>query len=85
MNLLLDTHSLLWAAGAASHLSPTARKLIEDPAHQLWLSAGCRAPSCPARRLQCNFKCGRMIRFRLFNTTINNPRTGPYSSMRWRR
>ncbi|HKK31356.1 MAG TPA: type II toxin-antitoxin system VapC family toxin [Alphaproteobacteria bacterium] len=39
MNLLLDTHLLLWAAGAPSRLSPTARKLIEDPAHRLWFSA----------------------------------------------
>jgi len=39
MNLLLDTHLLLRAAGAPSHLSSTARKLIEDPVHRLWFSA----------------------------------------------
>ena len=39
MNLLLDTHLLLWAAGASARLSPAARKLIEDPAHTLWFSA----------------------------------------------
>lgn len=39
MNLLLDTHLLLWAAGDPARLSPAARKLIQDPAHQLWFSA----------------------------------------------
>ncbi len=39
MNLLLDTHLLLWAAGDPARLSPAARKLMEDPAHQLWFSA----------------------------------------------
>lgn len=39
MNLLLDTHILLWAAGRPERLSPAARQLIEDPGHTLWFSA----------------------------------------------
>jgi PIN domain nuclease of toxin-antitoxin system len=39
LNLLLDTHLLLWAAGTPQRLSPAARNLIADPAHQLWFSA----------------------------------------------
>ena len=33
MKLLLDTHLLLWAAGAPERLSATARALIDDPAN----------------------------------------------------
>ena len=33
MKLLLDTHLLLWAAGAPDRLSATARALIDDPAN----------------------------------------------------
>lgn len=39
MNLLLDTHLLLWAAGAPDRLSPAARELIADPDHRLIFSA----------------------------------------------
>ena len=39
MKLLLDTHLLLWAAGAPKRLSPAARKLINDPANELLYSA----------------------------------------------
>ena len=38
MKLLLDTHILLWAAGAPERLSPVARDLIEDPANALIFS-----------------------------------------------
>lgn len=38
MNLLLDTHVLLWAAGRPDLLSPRARSLIEDPDNQLLFS-----------------------------------------------
>lgn len=31
MNLLLDTHLLLWAAGAPKKLPAAARKLLDDP------------------------------------------------------
>lgn len=31
MNLLLDTHALLWFIAADERLSPTARQVIEDP------------------------------------------------------
>ena len=33
MKLLLDTHLLLWAAGAPDRLSTAARALIDDPAN----------------------------------------------------
>lgn len=39
MNLLLDTHLLLWAASAPERLSDTARDLLLDPANQLAFSA----------------------------------------------
>jgi PIN domain nuclease of toxin-antitoxin system len=39
MKFLLDTHLLLWAAGQPNRLSSTARKLVENPAHELLFSA----------------------------------------------
>jgi PIN domain nuclease of toxin-antitoxin system len=39
VKLLLDTHLLLWAAGAPRRLSAAARKLINDPSNQLLFSA----------------------------------------------
>jgi PIN domain nuclease of toxin-antitoxin system len=39
LNLLLDTHLLLWAAGEPQRLSPKARALLLDPAHQPVFSA----------------------------------------------
>lgn len=39
MNLLLDTHLLLWAAGDPDRLSPVARDLISDPDNRLIFSA----------------------------------------------
>lgn len=39
MKLLLDTHLLLWAAGGLGPLPATARKMIEDPANELYFSA----------------------------------------------
>ena len=39
MNLLLDTHLLLWAAGDSSRLSKEARALIEDPGNAPLFSA----------------------------------------------
>ncbi len=39
MNLLLDTHVLLWAASEPQHLSVKARTLLLDPANQLVFSA----------------------------------------------
>ncbi len=38
MRLLLDTHLLLWAAGAPGKLPAVARKLIGDPGNELWFS-----------------------------------------------
>ena len=39
MNLLLDTHLLLWSAFAADRIAPaTARRLL-DPVNALWFSA----------------------------------------------
>lgn len=39
MRVLLDTHVLLWAAGAPTQLPPDARALIETPATELIFSA----------------------------------------------
>lgn len=39
MNVLLDTHLLLWAAGEPEKLSVEARRIIEDPLSTLWFSA----------------------------------------------
>jgi PIN domain nuclease of toxin-antitoxin system len=39
VNLLLDTHVLLWAAGQPDRLSREARLLIEDPGNVLLFSA----------------------------------------------
>lgn len=39
MNLLLDTHLLLWAAGQPEKLSEQARALLLDPANRLAFSA----------------------------------------------
>lgn len=39
MNLLLDTHLLLWAANAPERLSSKARDLLLDPYNQLFFSA----------------------------------------------
>ena len=38
MNLLLDTHLLIWAASMPERLSSAASKLIEQPEHQLHFS-----------------------------------------------
>lgn len=38
MNLLLDTHLLLWSAGREDMMSATADRLIKDPANRLWFS-----------------------------------------------
>lgn len=38
MNLLLDTHLLLWAASEPERLSAKARALLLDPANQLMFS-----------------------------------------------
>lgn len=39
MKLLLDTHLLLWTAGDPKRLSAKARKLINEPASELFFSA----------------------------------------------
>ncbi|MEM1360656.1 MAG: type II toxin-antitoxin system VapC family toxin [Pseudomonadota bacterium] len=39
MNLLLDTHILLWAAYQPDRLSPAARDRLEDQQNTLWFSA----------------------------------------------
>jgi PIN domain nuclease of toxin-antitoxin system len=38
MNLLLDTHILLWAALDQNKITTAARSLIVDPANTLWFS-----------------------------------------------
>ena len=38
MNLLLDTHLLLWAAARTEMMSPAADTLVKDPGNALWFS-----------------------------------------------
>lgn len=39
MNVLLDTCTFLWAVLDPDHLTPVARDLFQDPAHDVFLSA----------------------------------------------
>lgn len=39
MNLLLDTHLLIWTAEASAHLPSEAADLIRDPENELYFSA----------------------------------------------
>jgi PIN domain nuclease of toxin-antitoxin system len=39
VKLLLDTHALIWFAANDPRLSPTARAVIENPAHEAFYSA----------------------------------------------
>jgi len=39
MNLLLDTHLLIWVATTPERLSPQATKLLQNPEHRLYFSA----------------------------------------------
>lgn len=41
MNLLIDTHLLIWAASKPSRLSSEAEALIGDASNQPWFSAAC--------------------------------------------
>ena len=38
MNLLLDTHTLLWFLADSTKLTMAAKSVIEDPANKRWLS-----------------------------------------------
>ncbi|MBV0891365.1 type II toxin-antitoxin system VapC family toxin [Paracoccus sp. Z118] len=38
MNLLLDTHLLIWSAGRDDLMTPKADRLIKDKANTLWFS-----------------------------------------------
>ena len=39
MNLLLDTHLLLWAAGKPDRFSSDTKELLLDPSNELWFSS----------------------------------------------
>jgi len=39
MRLLVDTHLLLWAVAKSGRLSKQARRLLEDPANEVFFSA----------------------------------------------
>lgn len=39
MKLLLDTHAVLWWLASPEDLAPLARKAIETPAHEVFVSA----------------------------------------------
>ena len=38
MNLLLDTHTMIWVMSEPAKLSKAARFLLDDPANTLWVS-----------------------------------------------
>ncbi len=38
MNVLLDTHAMLWFAAGDNRLSPATRRVIEDPANTCYIS-----------------------------------------------
>ena len=39
MNLLLDTHALIWAANEPERLPRPVRAAIENPDNRIWISA----------------------------------------------
>ncbi len=39
MNLLLDTHALLWLLSDSRRIAPATRQLIADPVHDVFVSA----------------------------------------------
>lgn len=39
MNLLIDTHLILWGANAPEKISAAARSMIDDPSNEAWFSA----------------------------------------------
>lgn len=39
MNLLLDTHALIWAANEPEKLPDSVRSAVEDPDNRIWVSA----------------------------------------------
>ena len=41
MNLIFDTHTMLWSMFEEWKLSATAAGLINDPANSLWVSVSC--------------------------------------------
>lgn len=40
MNLLLDTHVLIWWAEGSNRIGPRTRKAVERPGTSVWISAG---------------------------------------------
>ena len=59
MNLLLDTHVLIWALNEDARLSEKARELILDPDHviyyssiSIWVNSGCRSARRSSSRKQ---------------------------------
>ena len=53
MRFLLDTHALAWAIGEPYRLSPRVRKILEDPANELFVS------SASVWEMSIKFKAGR--------------------------
>ena len=39
MRLLLDTHIWVWSVADESRLTDTVRQILDDPAHERWISA----------------------------------------------
>lgn len=82
MNLLLDTHLLLWAAGVPEKLSAEARALLLDPANQPVFSAASLweiAIKSALGRSDFRVDSRRLWRLLLANGYRELPVTGEYS------
>lgn len=83
MNLLLDTHVLLWAAGASPRLPADARALLEDPDNELVFSAASLwevAIKRGIRREEFNADPRLLRRGLLENGYVELPVTGPHAA-----
>ena len=54
MNLLLDTHALIWAANDPQKLPSAVRSAIEDPDNHIWIS------SVSAIEVAIKFRIGKL-------------------------
>lgn len=76
MNLLLDTHLLLWAAGEPERLSLKARSLLLDPGNRLIFSSASLWEIAIKRRLgrdDFNIDARRLWRMLLANGYLELP------------
>ena len=67
MRYLVDTHALLWFVAGDLSLSPRARNLIENPAHEILVSAA------SAWEIATKYRIGKLPEARLL--AVNFPET----------